>query len=260
MKPQNELALIVAYYLSRMDKEGYISLGYKSFREATEHIGAVLDVNPNTVKNMRDEFDPYNQNDRIGWQRELRGSRLKILESFQNTDDNTLFEIVKEILLNREFRKSEEYKDIHALFGGNEIRRKTESVYILRGPTGRAAEEFFIEHFKINQRPVAGKLIDSRSLGCGYDFEIQNTAGSYFIEIKGLAPDSGGILFTDKEWEVARKHGGRYYVGIVRNLSATPQITILQDPTSRLKAHKHIYSTVQVSWTVTKGELGRVSP
>ena len=77
MKPQNELALIVAYYLSRFDKQGYSLLGYKTFMDATKGIGLTLGVKPRTIQGMRDEFDPYNQNNRIGWERELRGSRLK---------------------------------------------------------------------------------------------------------------------------------------------------------------------------------------
>ena len=82
MKPQNELALVVAYYLSRLDREAVASLGYKSFNEAAEDIGKILDVKPNTIKNMRDEFDYSMQNSRIGWRRELRGSRLKVFHTF----------------------------------------------------------------------------------------------------------------------------------------------------------------------------------
>ncbi|MFA6550701.1 MAG: hypothetical protein WCT36_05115, partial [Candidatus Gracilibacteria bacterium] len=104
MRPQNELALIVAYYLSRLDKQGYLLLGYKSFMDATKGVGLILGVKPRTIQGMRDEFDPYHQNNRVGWERELRGSRLKILKTFQETDDEALLEIVKEILHNKEFK------------------------------------------------------------------------------------------------------------------------------------------------------------
>lgn len=50
--------------------------------------------------------------------------------------------------------------------------------------------------------PCEGKLFDCRDLGVGYDFRIENGNDEYYIEVKGLA-DSGGILFTSKEWTVA---------------------------------------------------------
>lgn len=256
MKPQNELALIVAYYLSRLDKKGYSLLGYKNFSEASKKVGTVLDVNPNTIRNMRDEFDPYHQNTRIGWKKELRGSRQKILQAFQNTDDETLLEIVKEVLSNKEFKRTEEYEDIHSLFGEKQrIAVQKPPLYIIRGPTGKAAESFFMEYFKKTAKPVSGKLIDSRDLGCGFDFEIQDGKHSYFIEVKGLSSDGGGVLFTNKEWQTAQKYKDKYYLVLVRNLSVVPDIIILQDPTSKVKATRNIYTTLQVSWSVTNKNL-----
>lgn len=256
MRPQNELALIVAYYLSRTDKKGYSSLGYKSFREATRKIGEILDVKSNTIKNMRDEFDPYHQNSRIGWQRELRGSRQKILQSFQNTDGDTLYEIVKEILSNKEFNRTEEYKDIHTLFAEEKPTKskKTQS-YILRGPTGRAAELFFQKYFKETGLPKIGELVDCRDQGCGYDFEIKNSSITYYVEVKGLANKNGGVLFTNKEWQTAQKFDELFYLVIVKNVATTPEITIIQNPSSKLKATKNIYTTLQVCWSVTAKNL-----
>jgi len=116
MTKNNQLALIVSYYLSRCDKEAYSRLGYLSFIQATKSIGRILGVKPRTIQNMRDEFDPYHDNRRVGWVRELRGSRLKVLRAFQDTDDDTLFEIINEVLINKEFEETEEYGDIKTLF------------------------------------------------------------------------------------------------------------------------------------------------
>ncbi len=256
MKPQNELALIVAYYLSRLDRKGYSALGYKNFNEAAKQIGTILDVKLNTIKNMRDEFDPYHQNNRIGWKRELRGSRKKVLKSFQETDDETLLEVVKEILYNKEFKKTEQCEDIRALFRDREQSSGQEPpVFILRGPTGKAAESFFVEYFRNTAKPVSGKLVDSRDLGCGYDFEIQNNRQSYFVEVKGLSSSRGGILFTNKEWQTALKNKGKYYLVLVKNLSTDPQLLIVKNPASKLKVKKNIYTTIQVSWTVSDRDL-----
>lgn len=261
MKPQNELALIVAYYLSRLDRKGYSALGYKSFSEAIRKIGAILDVKPNTIKNMRDEFDPYHQNSRIGWQRELRGSRQKVIESFQETDENVLLEIVKEILYSKDFKNTEEYNDIRVIFGdkGKFPNSKKSSVFILRGPTGKAAESLFVEYFQKNKKPVDGKLIDCRELGCGYDFKIKDKKKSYFVEVKGLSSKNGGILFTNKEWKTAIKQKKRYYVVIVKNISAIPEFIIIQDPVSKINAKKNIYTTIQVNWGVSEKELSKIN-
>ena len=249
MKPQNELALI----LSRMDKEGYSVLGYKTFNDATIKIGEILGVKKNTVKNMRDEFDPHHQNDRVGWLRELRGSRLKILKTFQEVDDDTLLEIVKEILENKEFKNTEEYHDIHSLFNEKEQDqlKKESSVFILRGPTGKAAETFFMEHFNNIGLPISGELIDCRELGAGYDFGIKNSTETYFIEVKGLAAANGGVLFTNKEWQTALRYRERYYLVIIKNLSVAPEVKIIQNPAASLKPKKNIRTVLQVSWSLS---------
>ena len=83
--------LIVAYYLSRCNMNAVLSLGYKSFREAFQGIGDILNENPNNIKNMRDEFDPYFDNGRRGWyQRELRASRKEIFDEFANYSNQDL--------------------------------------------------------------------------------------------------------------------------------------------------------------------------
>jgi uncharacterized protein DUF3883 len=256
LKPQNELALIVAYYLSRLDKAAHINLGYKSFNESARMIGDLLDVKPNTIKNMRDEFDYHLENSRIGWKRELRGSRLKVLQAFQMTDDEELLEIVREILDNKEWQNSDSYKDIQIILDESEKSSKKEKIFILRGPTGKSAENYYINLFQENPIPSRGNLIDCRDLGCGYDFRIATDSGKeLYIEVKGLAEHSGGILFTDKEWRTARKYSDNYYLVIIRNVSTNPTIEVIQDPAKKLEPKRNIYTSVQVSWSVSDKAL-----
>lgn len=256
MTANNQLALIVSYYLSRCDKEGYANLGYSSFNQAARDVGKILSVKPNTIKNMRDEFDPYHNNARIGWKRELRGSRLKVLKAFQETDEETLLEIVEEILNNKEFKNTEEYEDIHTLFRDKETgKAKKAAVFILRGPTGKAAEQFFVEYFKNSAKPVSGELVDCRDLGCGYDFEIKSGSQSYMIEVKGLTLSGGGVLFTNKEWQTALKYKSKYFLVLIKNLSLTPELIIINDPASKLRVRRNIYTTIQVSWSADEKSL-----
>lgn len=94
-----------------------------------------------------------------------------------------------------------------------------------------------------------------RDRGCGYDFEIQNNSIIYQIEVKGLDGDSGGVVFTSKEWDVAQKKKNTYYLAIVRNVSAQPEIQFIQNPANILDARKSIFTTVQVRWNVADNEL-----
>jgi len=253
MTDNNKLALIVAYYLSRFDRDAYINLGYSSFRQAIIEIGKILNVKPNTVKNMRDEFDPYHSNRRIGWQRDLRGSRVKVLRAFQNTDEETLLEIIKEILFNKDFNETGERVDIELIFTDKTTLKKS-STPILRGPTGRRAEAYFMDYQGRFQLPMKGQLIDRRDYGCGYDFEICNGNDSFFIEVKGLAAKEGGVLFTNKEWKTAVKNGSKYFLVLIKNLQSSPEVIIIQDPALKLKAERNIYTTIQVNWAVNKVE------
>jgi DNA-binding Lrp family transcriptional regulator len=57
MDEPNKLALIAAYHLSRDDRNALRLLQFDNFTAAFDEIGRRLGVKPNTVKNMRDEFD-----------------------------------------------------------------------------------------------------------------------------------------------------------------------------------------------------------
>lgn len=259
MKENHVLALIVAYYLSKYDKTAYKNIGFTSQTEAHNKIGRVLGANPNSVKNMRDEFDPLHDNPRVGWyQRTLRPSRVKVVEAFQEMSEVEFRDVVLEILTNPKFQLSDDCFDIIEPIAKRERKSKGKPLFILRGPTGRKAEEFFIRYHQKNQLPHAGRLEDTREQGCGYDFAIHGETGEYHIEVKGLDKDSGGIVLTSKEWDVARRNGPSYYLAIVRNLSSAISIQIIQNPTDKLQAKKNVFTAVQIRWTIGDAELGKL--
>lgn len=97
---ENQLrySLIVAYYLSRANDKGLKLLGYKNFTEAFSDFAVILKQKPSTIKNMRDEFDPYFDNGRKGWyQRSLSKSRQEIFDEFAKVSEDKLFAIVNGI-------------------------------------------------------------------------------------------------------------------------------------------------------------------
>lgn len=112
-KDKKRVALIVSYYLSRCDLDAIHSLGYSSFLDAFKGLGDILNENPNNIKNMRDEFDPYFPNNRKGWyQRPLRASRQEVFEQFAQYSNIELDLYVKKLLSLIEEKKSMDRKEI----------------------------------------------------------------------------------------------------------------------------------------------------
>ena len=114
-----------------------------------------------------------------------------------------------------------------------------------------------MNYHKIHQSPVSGILNDTRDLGCGYDFSVNSGGTKSCLEVKGLDGDTGGISFTSKEWQVAEALGDEYYLVIVRNISNSPSIQIIQNPFRELAPKKSIFTTVQVRWNLSEKEIPR---
>lgn len=254
MEYNNKLALFVAYFLSRFNDEAYKDLGYKTQVEAHRMIGEILKVNPNTIMNMRDEFDPLHGH-RLGWyQRPLAPSRVQVYNALIDLSMQEVSIIVKDILGQGHIVKEDEIAYLTKIIDEKEIG----SNYILRGPTGKKAEEYFIRYHRDHKKPFAGELIDTRENGCGYDFEIKAEGAKYYIEVKGAANKNTGILFTNKEWETAKKHGDNYYVVFISNLDDTPSLEFIQSPYEKLNPNKNIVKTVQITWTVSDKEIKKI--
>ena len=246
MKKSNYLTMVVAYYLSKYNDSAYRALNHGTKTKTHEAIGYALGVNKNTVKNMRDEFDPLHENKRAGWyQRELRPSRQKIVELYQHLQEEELRDLVLEILENKNALDGDTVSElIEVLDEAN-----SSPIFIVRGITGRKAEEIFLEFHKENALPIPGEIIDKRDHGCGYDYEISGKSKAY-IEVKGLDGDIGGISFTSKEWDVAHKEGENYFLVMIKNVSSTPIVQIIQNPAKMLKPKKYIFTTVQIRWNL----------
>lgn len=256
MKDNHSLALIIAYYLSKFDMLAYEKLGFTTSKATHIEVGRILGVNPNSVKNMRDEFDPLHDNPRAGWyQRPLRPSRAKVVESFQDLSEEALRDVVLEILTNPKFTSSDDFSDVISPISKRNKECTGKSVFIIRGPTGRKAEEHFMAYHSEHGVPQRGKLLDTRDHGCGYDFAIITEDEVFHVEVKGLDGDSGGITFTSKEWDTARLSGDNYYLVIVRNVSTKPDFQVIRNPHKILSPTKSVFTTVQVRWNVSESAL-----
>lgn len=257
MEPNHKLTLYVSYYLSRFNSEALTKLGYPTWNAAFDDISQRLQVKSHSVKNWRDEFDPLFGH-RVGWyQRPMSPSRVKVAQALESLDEVQIREIVKDILSGKLKNEPDEEELLLNIVSDEkeQINRK----FILRTPTGRAAEEYFIKHHAQTNSPIAGVLTDCRDLGCGYDFKITSGTNETFIEVKGLAEISGGILFTDKEWRTATENSDKYILCIVKDIPANPTIYFISNPVKKLKAKKNIYTTIQINWSVPQNQLESIN-
>lgn len=260
MKPENELALIIAFYLAKYNREAVINLGFSSFRQTFDVIGERIGVKPNTVKNMRDQFDPL-YDARVGWyQRKLPPSRQRVVDAFDSVSEIALRSLVRDAIASRDFASSNVAKELfHAITGPIDGAEVVREPFLQRGATGKSAEKFFLEQFRNDKTPFAGDLFDARDLGAGFDFRISSHASEVFIEVKGLADNSGGISFTDKEWSVAAKKQGAYYAAVISHLNtAAPRSSYLRNPSLELTPKRCVSAAVAVSWQVSATQLSRV--
>lgn len=249
----NHLAIIIAFYLSKFNKQALANLGFKNDSEAFEATARILGIKKNYIKFRRDEFDPVHPW-RKGWQRPMDNRIVRAIEALENLNEIDLREIVQGILSDPEYRNSEDVERVTALFSDDK-KVKEKRKFILRGPTGKAAEEFYINYYSQTKSPVAGTFVDCRDLGVGYDFRIETEKENYFIEVKGLSELSGGVLFTNKEWMTAKETGNNYYLCIVSGIGNNPHLKLIHNPAERLNPVKNICTTIQINWGVTSNQL-----
>ena len=249
MNKNDQLGLYVSYYLSRFDKKAYDRLGFGNRNITHDKLGEILNVKPNTLKNWRDEFDPIHGH-RVGWyQRPMRTLISNIAKSLEGLKEEQVYNLINSILF-------ESDNEILNILNDEIIKAETNNtVYILRGPTGKKAERFFMLNYRKYKLFEKGVLKDTRDYGCGYDFEVKTNDDIYYVEVKGLSSNDGGILFTDKEWRVANEKKEKYFVYIVRNLDNTPDIKIINNPSRVLTPKKSVYTSIQTQWNVNKSDL-----
>ncbi len=235
--------LTIAFYLAKFDRVAYANLGYSKISQGHEEIGRKLDYKGSSVKNRRDDFDPLFGH-RAGWhQVELSKSNLEIFDAFDHLSEEALRAIVLDLL--------DEASSMIELFSPVNVSRIT-STYTTRGITGRNAEAFFIDWFsKYYPNDV---LVDTRDLGCGYDFEVEDS--NHVFEVKGLSGESGGILFTDKEWTIAAKKQEDYHLVLIKEcFSNEPRVEIYSNPHLKFKPKKHITTVINVNWGISSSDL-----
>jgi hypothetical protein len=100
LRNESWLGLVVALYLSKYSSHVKSRFPDDTMQELYAYIGSRLGVNPSTIKNMRDQFDPFCDNDRKGWYQSgrLSKSRQRIFDFFKEYSEEELFLMVEKII------------------------------------------------------------------------------------------------------------------------------------------------------------------
>jgi hypothetical protein len=249
MTEAHKRALIVAYYLSRFDRKGVRSLGYTTFEQAYNQIGEVLSVKPATIKNMRDSFDPYCSQVRVGWyQRPILRSRANVIQAYDELSEAAMAEIVR-ALLNGGAEGVEQYTaPVSGEETGLELSLDDDNAFTTRLRTGETAETFFMEQFPTLGMFQGSTLEDTRKLGIGFDFRASFSQSYQAIEVKGVREAHGYISFTDKEWSVAQLLNDNYILALVRSLDDKPTLDLMPNPVQHISVKMRTIESVSVYW------------
>ena len=241
--PRDKL-ILTGLYLSKYDSLGLKALGFEGFAEAFNVIGYALGSKPASIKNYRDEFDPFFPNRRKGWhKRPIRGYCLKVFDEYRDLDFESFSGLVKSFVGYDE----NVWSEVQAKDGQDEI----ESSFARRLTTGLAAERYF-ESVQGGLPEFEGYTSENTTLlGCGYDFRLRTgpSQGFLAVEVKGLRERTGSLSLTPKEYQVAAALKDRFFLFVVKNFQESPFHEIFQNPLScRLQFRKHERVLVHTSW------------
>ena len=241
---QREKSILAGLYLSKFDFEGLKYLGFDNFTEAFNVIGLAMGVQPASVKNYRDEFDPLFPNERKGWhKRAIRQYCKDIYDTFGHQNLLEFSTLLKDII----------YKDHDLDVLMEEIARADgdkESSFAKRLITGQAAEQYFRDNFLSVDLFNGYEIQDTTKAGCGFDFKLVSIEkDNYFgVEVKGLNEIKGNIALTNKEHTVANFLKDKYFIFVVKNFKEKPFHDIYRDPIENM-TFKRIENTItQINW------------
>lgn len=228
--------------MSKFDVDGLTSLGFDGFSEAFNAIALSLKASPASLKNYRDEFDPFFPNPRKGWhKRPIRQYCKKIMDEYSHLGLGDFAAMVKsEVSDLGEIELIDEQLDI-----------SESNTFAKRLMTGQAAEHYFENIF--SSLPVFQhcSLANTTRIGCGFDYKMTKPGEPFLaVEVKGMATHSGAIQLTSKEHKAAQILEDRFFLFIVRNFIETPFHTVHQNPLkSSLIFERRESISVQVNWT-----------
>ena len=242
MFTNRDKAILIGLYLSKFDNEGLKELGFSGMIEAFNVLGYSIGVKPASIKNYRDEFDPYFPNSRKGWhKRTLRDYCKKHLDAFSSINFYDFTELIKSFLISN--------YEVEKFIEKIEKKDRSESV-AKRLITGKSAEEYFKINYQTINQFKDYELKDTTNFACGFDYKLFQKTDFYCVEVKGLNLNSGNIMMTEKEFFVANELKQQYCLFVVMNFAEKPYHEYFFDPlNSRLSFKKVERQVTQINYS-----------
>lgn len=235
-----EKLILTGLYLSKFDRKGLERLGFSSFTEAFNVLGYALNGRPMNIKNYRDEFDPYFENNRKGRRhREVRNYCKDFMDYTKDFDFEYFSELISSYLV-KDFKVQKEVDKI--------LKIDREKSFINRISTGLAAENYFIANYQNQDVFKSFYMSDTRNLGCGFDFKLDYESDFYCVEVKGLNAKSGNFLMTQKEFDVAESLNDKYCLYIVKDFCESPFEALYFNPLKKFNLKKIEKEIIQISY------------
>lgn len=241
-------SVLIGFYLSKFDSIGLEAIGFSSFTEAFNALGYAIGTKPASIKNYRDEFDPYNKNPRKGWhKRKMREYCKEIFDTFSTYSLSDFVNLINSFLVENYDIGRTLIDDIAT---DSQVKNTSDTI-AKRLITGKSAEEFFKINYHLNHEFSNYKLQDTTNLACGFDFMLTLDNSFFCIEVKGMSGEDGSILLTQNEYIVAQRMKEHYCLYIVRNFKEKPYSTLIFNPAnSDLNFRKAERTIIQVTYSL----------
>lgn len=244
IKSIRKKSILIGLFLSKFDKRGIASLGLHSFTEAFNVLGLAIGAKPASIKNYRDEFDPYFPNNRQGWhKREFREYCKTIYKEYSDLDFLTFQNLIKSFTIDN--------YDIEEIIAQTDDSESLNAV-AKRLLTGNAAEKYFINNYNSIVNFDGFHLKQTTNLGCGFDFKLSNDNDFFCVEVKGISKSSGNILITEKEYKMAEIYNEKYCLFVVKNFVEKPFHEFFFNPLSSNLVFKRTETQItQINYSST---------
>jgi Domain of unknown function (DUF3883) len=241
--------ILCGLYLAKFDKKGLSYFGFAGFKEAFNGLGYGLQAKPASIKNYRDELDPFFPNTRKGWHnRPLRAHCARIFNALKDVDIEQMGEIIKTFLL--PMGQVENIPNVKRVLSIHDA--DASSPFAKRLITGKAAEQYFAAKYSDMAEFSGLALTNVTGWGCGFDFKLEHPRekSTIAVEVKGIRSRSGPIQLTELEYDMADALRDRYYLVLVRNFAETPFHTVISNPVnSAIRFTKVERKEIRFLWT-----------
>ena len=239
---KSDIMNLIGYGLAKFDQSFVSEFGMSSKSALARYLVQMgLANTTKAVSNRMDSFDPYFDNGRRGWYQRNQREHIKLfIDSILGDEDVRGFANAVKMFIS-EFDSTIELQT-HTITPIQKSRFKQLQ------ETGKEAEFYFINNYRLIPLLAQGQIEDARLWGDGYDFQISLNSSFYLAEVKGVRDDVGAIRMTQGEYNKAIEYKDNYILVVVCNLARTPRFSIYTNPVNKIQFTPQIIQTTQTNY------------